>query len=569
MTAGCSDSGPAAARVDPPRAPGGPATTPAAGGGMVKEGWFGGADGLHARVEIKGVERQAARSVLRLALTPLASATPSAGASGGAASPPGGTGATVPFAVSLLDPVGRRLYRPLTGGQPAQLTMGAAQELSIEYPPLPQDVQRVTVITPGTAGEFTGVPVTTGTSAGTGSSPGTGTTPGGGTAPGTGTPPGGGTEPRNGRGPRTGGGPGFGVAFGDGAGRGLGAVPVGTTTSPSATATPAPSTPAPSTTATPSPGTTSPSGGAIDLYSITEGETRDVTSSPSDETLSLRADVLFDSDSDKLSARAGQVLDQAAADIRRTISATDRAVAIDGHTDGAGDASRNLDLSRRRAQTVEKELKKRLGDTYTYTATGKGKADPVAKEGGSGDAAARARNRRVEIAYKVRQGATIATGTPSATPGASASPTPAAFRAQDGTTVASRTARFGQATRRLNVKPFYRDGAYLVAVFEIVNEGPGNTPADASYAHQDYPGGAFTAFSVSVPGGKDVYRAVRIGAAAPGAYASYVDPGRATFRTGVGQPARGFVYLPAPPGDVKKVTFDAGPFGKIDNVPVS
>jgi outer membrane protein OmpA-like peptidoglycan-associated protein len=541
MTAGCSDSGPAAVRVDPPRAPGGPATASAAGGGMVKEGWFGGADGLHARVEVKGVERQAARSVLRLALTPLASATPSAGASGGA-------GATMPFAVSLLDPVGRRFYRPLTGGQPAQLTVGAAQELAIEYPPLPQDVQRVTVITPGTAGEFTGVPVTAGTPTGTGTGPGTGTSPGISTSPGTGTVPGGGL------------------------GRGFGAVPVGTTTSPPTPSTPTPSTPTPSTTP---PGTTSPSGGATDLYSITEGETRDVTSSPSDETLSLRADVLFESGSDKLSARAGQVLDQAAADIRRTISATDRAIAIDGHTDGAGDASRNLDLSRRRAQAVEKELKKRLGDTFTYTATGKGKADPVAKEGGSGDAAARARNRRVEISYKVQQGAATgtpsATATPSATPSASptSSATPATFRAQDGTTVASRTGRFGQATRRLNVKPFYRDGSYLVAVFEIVNEGPGDTPPDASYAHQDYPGGAFTAFSVSVPGGKDVYRAVRIGAAAPGAYASYVDPGRATFRTGVGQPARGFVYLPAPPGDVKRVTFDAGPFGKIDNVPVN
>ncbi|WP_344944116.1 OmpA family protein [Actinomadura miaoliensis] len=529
MTAGCSDSGPAAARVDPPRAPGGgpPTSPPPAGGGMVKEGWFGGADGLHARVEIKGVERQATRSVLRLTLTPLASATPSAGATGGTASPPGGAGTTMSFAVSLLDPVGRRLYRPLTGGQPSQLAVGAAQEMTVEYPPLPQDVQRVTVITPGTAGEFAGVPVTAGTGTGTGTGTGAGT--------------------------------GFGV--------GVGTVPTGTTPTPSATGTASPSTTA----------TASPGGGATDLYGITEGEVRDVISGPADETLSLRADVLFDSGSDKPSARAKQVLDQAAADIRRNVSATDRAIAIDGHTDGAGNESQNLDLSRRRAQAVEKELKNRLGETFRYTATGKGKADPVAKEGGSGDAAARARNRRVEISYKVRQGpgSGTTTSTPSTTPSASASvspspsATPGTFRAQDGTTVASRTGQFGQAKRRLNVKPFYRDGAYLVAVFEIVNEGPGNTPPDASYPHQDYPGGAYTAFSVSAPGGKDVYRAVRVGAAAPGAYASYLDPGRATFRTGVGQPARGFVYLPAPPGNVRTVTFNAGPFGKVDNVPVN
>jgi hypothetical protein len=29
------------------------------------------------------------------------------------------------------------------------------------------------------------------------------------------------------------------------------------------------------------------------------------------------------------------------------------------------------------------------------------------------------------------------------------------------------------------------------------------------------------------------------------------------------------MYVPAPPAGVTSVTFDAGPFGKIDNVPVS
>ncbi|PRX05235.1 UNVERIFIED_ORG: outer membrane protein OmpA-like peptidoglycan-associated protein [Actinomadura viridilutea] len=525
VTAGCSDSPPAAVWVDPPRASGGPMSAPPpAGGGLVKEGWFGAADGLHARIEIKGVERQPTRSVLRLTLTPLEAATPSPTAAAG----------TMPFAVSLLDPVNRRFYRPLTGGQPSRLTVNTPQEMTVEYPPLPPDVQRITVITPGTAGEFTGVPVTTAAASAPTSSASTSSAPTA-TAAAAATP---------------------------------GAAP---TTSPTASPTASPG------------ASQAPGGGAIDLYDITEGEVRDVVSGPAEESLSLRADALFDSDSDKPSARARQVLDQAAADIRQKADPA-RPIAVDGHTDSAGDASRNLDLSRRRAEAVVKELKNRLGASFTFTATGKGEADPVAKEGGSGDAAARARNRRVVISYRVRQQApgarppsatstaSTASATPtlsaSATPTPSATPSPAEFRARDGATVASRTGRFGQAKRRLDVKPFYRDGAYLVAVFEIVNEGPGNTPPDASYAHKDYPGGAFTAFSVSAPGGKDVYRAVRIGPAAPGAYAAYVDPGRATFRTGVGQPARGFVYFPAPPGTVTKVTFDAGPFGKIDNVPV-
>ncbi|MFD0855632.1 hypothetical protein ACFQ07_25550, partial [Actinomadura adrarensis] len=145
---------------------------------------------------------------------------------------------------------------------------------------------------------------------------------------------------------------------------------------------------------------------------------------------------------------------------------------------------------------------------------------------------------------------------------------PAAFRAQDGRTVASRSVAFGGDKRRIDVKPFYRDGGYLVAVFEIVNEGPGMIPPDAVYPHKDYLGGAFTSFSVNVPGGTEVYRAVRIGPPAANS-ATYVDPGRATFRTAANEPIRGFVYLPFPPGDPKSVVFDAGAFGKFNNVPVS
>jgi hypothetical protein len=157
-----------------------------------------------------------------------------------------------------------------------------------------------------------------------------------------------------------------------------------------------------------------------------------------------------------------------------------------------------------------------------------------------------------------------------ATPGPERGATgaPAAFHADDGAKVASRYARFGEAKRRIDVKPFYRDGAYIVAVFDIVNEGPGTTPPDASYPHKDYPGGVFTSFSLQVPGGKAVYRAVRIGPGTPGTPSAYVDPGRAVFRTGVGQPVRGFAYIPAPPGNPTSVVFDAGPFGKVEDVPV-
>jgi hypothetical protein len=37
----------------------------------------------------------------------------------------------------------------------------------------------------------------------------------------------------------------------------------------------------------------------------------------------------------------------------------------------------------------------------------------------------------------------------------------------------------------------------------------------------------------------------------------------------VNQPQRGFIYVPAPPGNISSVVFDGGPFGKVLNVPVS
>ncbi|MFF5262160.1 OmpA family protein [Actinomadura viridis] len=522
--AGCAGSGPE--KVNPPTTRAGASSgPPPAGSGPnpAKEGWFGTADGLHARVEIKAVERQPARTVLRYAVTSLDDAAKA-----------------VPFAVSLLDPVGRRLYRPAPAASSSgTLAPGATRELTAEFPALPPAVQRLTVITAGTAGEFTGVPVTTGPGGGSGSA-----TPGpSGSAPVPASP------------------------------SGSASVPPSASASPSAVPAGAP-------------GGAPGGAGPADLYDITEGETRDVVSGVADVTVNLRADVLFESGKAELSGRAKGVLDQTAAELRERAEPARGPLTIDGHTDSDGADDANLKLSRERAEAVAKELRDRLGGTFTYTAQGKGEAELIAKEGGADDARARSRNRRVKISYAVRQqaqGATPSPGTspstsPSASTSASTSPgasvppggtvRPADFRAQDGATVGSRTARFGGAKRRLDVKPFYRDGAYLVAVFEVVNEGPGTTPPDAIYPHKDYLGGVFTSFSVSVPGATEVYRAVRVGPPAANS-ATYVDPGRAVFRTGLREPVRGFVYLPAPPGNPGKVTFDAGPFGKVENVPVS
>ncbi|QXJ22744.1 OmpA family protein [Actinomadura graeca] len=458
---------------------------------------------LHARVEVKGVERQGARSVVRYSVTSLDSSAKS-----------------VPIPASVLDPVGRRFYRPAASATGEQFAPGATREMVAELPPLPQDVQQVTVFTPGTTGEFTGIPVS-----GTGSAPSPSASP---------------TSPAPGG------------------------------TGPSATSGSASSSGSPSGSPSSSPQAGGVAGAPAELYDITEGEIKDVTSSGSDVTVNLRTDVLFAFNSAKLSARAKVVLDEAAQEIKEKADPARRPLTFTGHTDSKGSDSYNLKLSRARAETVMKELKSRLGDSYKYSAHGKGETDLIAQEGGPDDAKARARNRRVEITYEVRQQTAPTTGRSTAPAGGRGGSTaPSAFRPQDGATVASRYGRFGADKRRLDVKPFFRDGAYIVAVFDIVNEGPGTTPLSASYAHKDYPGGVFTSFSISAPGEKDVYRAVRIGTPVFKGSALYVGSASAAYRTGVNEPVRGIVYMPAPPGNVTSVVFDGGPFGKVNNVPVS
>ena len=48
----------------------------------------------------------------------------------------------------------------------------------------------------------------------------------------------------------------------------------------------------------------------------------------------------------------------------------------------------------------------------------------------------------------------------------------------------------------------------------------------------------------------------------------FVDPGLANFRGAPNTTNRGFFYVPAPTPDVKSVTFDAGAFGRIPDVPI-
>ncbi|WP_460308776.1 OmpA family protein [Actinocorallia aurea] len=492
--AGCSDAEGPEGKKTPEAAP----TASASAAPVVhgKEGWTGVVDPVHVRVEVGAVERYGERALLRFYVTNLGErpAFPDLTSS---------LAVRGEMSMRLLDPVGERAYFPLRDAAARQFgseTLLAPYQPGVRYehvllfPALPPDLSAVTVLTNTTAGEFTGVPVT------------------------------------------------------DGAG----------TPQPNAEPVPQPASKAVSGRTYAFPmraGNGEPEeSGPVDMVGLTETEIQAVRRGPDGEEVGLRTDVLFAVDSAEPSARARGILDDVAAEIE---ARADVQLEITGHTDDTGTPAHNLALSRRRADTVLKELKARLGDGWKYRAKGVGETDPVVRGAGSGTAEARARDRRVEIAYALR-------------PQEPAPAVNAPFHAEDGPVVASREAdvdRLGFKTRRrIDVKPFYRDGAYLVAVFDITNLGP-DPLSDTLTSYGGVNGGEFGEFTVIDPATRVRYGSVRLGPKSP-VRSVFADPGETAFRVAPDTTNRGFFYVPAPPAATTSVTFDAGPFGTFNDIPI-
>ncbi|MDX6739351.1 OmpA family protein [Actinocorallia sp. A-T 12471] len=492
---GCSDGD----------APDGTTPTPTTGGratpepvAYAKEGWTGPVGPVRVRLEVGAVEKHADQTILRFYVTNLGErpAFPDLSTSIAQRSD---------VSMTLLDPVGGRAYLPLrdagnrqigsdTRRQP-QYQPGVRYEHVLAFPRLPADLTTLTVLTNTTAGEFTGIPVTEGAG-----------------APGPSAPPVP-AAPKDLVAGQT-----YGFPLREDVGPAEG-------------------------------------GSEVELTGLTETDVKSTSSSADGEEVGLRTDVLFALDSAKLSPRARAVLDDVAAEIE---ARADVQLSITGHTDDTGTPAHNLDLSERRADAVLKELKARLGDGWKYLARGAGESEPAVEPGGQDVEEARARNRRVEIAYDLRP----------------QEPPPsvnAAFRDVDGPVVASEEAEFAALSsttrRRIDVKPFYRDGAYLVAVFDITNLGPG-TLSETLPHYRGVNGGQFGAFTVIDPASGIRYASVRLGPVSPTGRAPYADPGGTIFQTTPDTTNRGFFYVPTPPASVTSVTFDAGPFGTFPDIPI-
>ncbi|WP_344163543.1 OmpA family protein [Nocardiopsis rhodophaea] len=518
LASGCSLGG---GGEDPADGPGGtddPSTAlEYSDGPFVRRGTFGQHIERKLGFEVEAVERYDDRTVLRFITTAAGEEdedTPDAFS--------GGILSRTPVNVWLVDPVGQRLYYPardddgdFIGSEelPYTVIAGAEYKMEAHYPRLPDDVERITVITPGTTGPFTGIPVT--------DADGPRDVP-------TEEPP----HYRH-------------VEEGDTI------VPVVNDAEVS-------------------------DDYGWNLYGITEGTAVQKDSSATEEKVELNADVLFEFDKADLADDAEDVLKQVVAETRERADPDKPPITIVGHTDGKGDDDYNQKLSEERAETVHQYLKAELGSAYEYKTEGRGSSEPIADEGGSDDEEARARNRRVEISYKIKETrvTTELTETEEKSEdqvdgGAIAPPAP--FREERGEVVATATASIGRVSYELEVLPFFRDGAYLVANLRITNTSPDTDLSvvwDGGFKNDDYHGADFGAFSAVDPETDIVYRAVRIGEQGTRDDRHYLEAAGYPWLKGPGTTNDVSLYLPAPPTGVTSVTFDAGAFGTFEDVPI-
>ena len=132
----------------------------------VRDGIFGRlGEGMPARLEITGVHREPDRTALRMAFTPTGDEPRGIAALG-----VDGLADSTLSGFQLLDPVGQRIYYPLFLSSSEQLASrisllhqwrpGVTYELVAYFPRLAANATRVTVMTPGSTGAYTGVPVT-------------------------------------------------------------------------------------------------------------------------------------------------------------------------------------------------------------------------------------------------------------------------------------------------------------------------------------------------------------------------------------------------------------------------
>ncbi|MBB6170232.1 outer membrane protein OmpA-like peptidoglycan-associated protein [Nocardiopsis mwathae] len=307
----------------------------------------------------------------------------------------------------------------------------------------------------------------------------------------------------------------------------------------------------------------------LDTEGYVEGADATLIREGEQETIALAADVLFAFDESELTTEAADLLADAAASIEANATGDGGTIVVTGHSDGVGDDDYNRTLSEARAQAVQEALEALLDTGYDYDVSGKGSTEPLAAEGGADDEEARKRNRRVELSYHAvsgnsgggSDGAQEGSGIAAAERHVSA---PASYRTDPGDPVADQR----HDDFKLAVYPLLRDGAHLVAEFELTNTGELGAEPDLGddrslRRYSTSRGESLSGFRItqSTPEltrypllfqyeGEYAPVAERVGKMEPGE----------TFRLAM--------LFPAPSPETDEVTLDAGPFGEV-SVPIT
>ncbi|MEU6740209.1 OmpA family protein [Streptosporangium sandarakinum] len=307
-----------------------------------------------------------------------------------------------------------------------------------------------------------------------------------------------------------------------------------------------------------------------DVNELVETPVKSTTQEGDKETIGLRTDVLFAFDKARLSAKAAAVLDDVVEETRRRADPAKPPITITGHTDDKGDDGYNQTLSVKRAKAVQEYLAARLGTGYQYRPEGKGESEPIAKNekpDGSDNPAGRARNRRVEISYSIKQQGPDVTVTtsPSADQVRGSTGAPAPFRADPGARVAGFTWSIHNQVDQLKVDvlPLYRDGAYVVASFDITKANDGLfVPFPVPFSGWDDPfsaGSDFGAFILVDPATKARYHPLKM-------YTEFVENYVPALEGG--ETSRAYVYYPAPPDDRTSITLEVANGGVYPRIPI-
>lgn len=140
-------------------------------------------------------------------------------------------------------------------------------------------------------------------------------------------------------------------------------------------------------------------GRVLDIKSVVEtddgGERREDTNV--DVTFALQAEVLFDKDSATLGAAADKRIRAIADEVRKRHATTLR---VFGFTDNLGSAEHGVELSKQRANAVQRQLALDVGSSgVTYQIRGYGEDYPIADNSSE---EGRRRNRRVEVSFPTR-----------------------------------------------------------------------------------------------------------------------------------------------------------------------